>query len=299
MWKNLRTKDELSIEQWKEFILDLKRFTQLKTSINITGGEPFLKHDVLDLVRHTTQEGFKGISMTTNGFLIDIRLAQEISASGLAMISFSLDSIDADIHDNLRGIKGSCQKVMAAIGYLLKDKVNTLKIGIQTIIMGPTLGGIPELIKWASSRGVSIYFMAIAEPLCASLGPDWFIRGDYSFLWPHDFKKRDETIELLIQEKKNGADIGNSLAQLRGFKTYFDNPEEFVRRERKCRMGDGMVKIGPTGDVSLCGEKGAIGNICNSPISEIWFSEKAKSVRGLISSCRSNCPQMINCYFED
>lgn len=299
MWKNPRSENELSIEQWKAFISDLKRFTQLKTSINITGGEPFLKENVLDIVRCAAQEGFSDISMTSNGFLTDNRLIKEIAASGLTMLSFSLDSINSDIHDYLRGVNGVCDKVMTAVECLLKEKGTIHKIGIQTIIMGPTLAGIPELVKWASERDVSIYFMAIAEPLCVSLGPDWSIQGDFSFLWPQDLKKRNETIDFIIQTKEHGVDIGNSLAQLKAFKMYFNDPGEFVKKERKCHMDDGMLKVGPMGDVALCGQKGSIGNISSRNIQDIWFSAEAQKVREAIRTCKTNCPQMVNCYFEE
>ncbi len=299
MWKNHRSEGELSIEQWKKFILDLKRFTQLKTSINITGGEPFLKENVLDIVRYAAQEGFCELSMTTNGFLIDSRLIKEIVVSGLTMLSFSLDSINPETHDYLRGVNGVCDKVMTAVECLLKEKGSIRKIGIQTIIMGPTLGGIPELIKWASSLGVSIYFMAIAEPLCVSVGSDWFSKGKYSFLWPNDPEKRNEAIDFIIYAKEQGIDIGNSLAQLKAFKMYFNNPEEFVKKERKCNMDDGMLKVGPMGDVALCGHKGPIGNISGGNIHDIWFSPEAKKIREAIRMCKTNCPQMVNCYFEE
>lgn len=299
MWENPRSVDELSIDQWKRFIFDLKRFTQLKTSINITGGEPFLKENVLEIVRCAAQEGFSDISMTSNGFLTDTRLIKEIASSGLTMLSFSLDSINPETHDYLRGVNGSCDKVLAAIGSLLKEKGSIRKIGIQTIIMGPTLGGIPELIKWASGRNVSIYFMAIAEPLCVSLGPDWPMQGDFSFLWPHDLKKRNEVIDCIICAKEHGVDIGNSLAQLKAFKMYFNDPKEFVKKERKCHMDDGMLKVGPMGDVALCGQKGPIGNITSGNIQDIWFSAKAQKIREDIKTCKTNCPQMVNCYFEE
>jgi len=71
MWKNSRTVNELFIEDWKKFILALKRFTGLKNSINITGGEPLLKENVLELVRFIVQQDFTDVSITTNGFLID------------------------------------------------------------------------------------------------------------------------------------------------------------------------------------------------------------------------------------
>lgn len=299
MWKNPRIINELSIEDWKEFIIALKRFTDLKTSLNITGGEPLLKENIIELVRFIVQEGFTSVSMTTNGFLINKDMARDIADAGLDMISISLDSIAEDIHDYLRGVKGVYRKVMDALEYFGEYPGRLKKLGIQTIIMGPNLDGILDLVKWADKKKISIYFMAIVQPLCAPLQNNWNMESEYSFLWPKDMTKLYSIIDELTRIKERGVDIGNSTAQLRAFKTYFRDPNEFVKKQKQCRMGDGMLKVGPTGDVSLCDEKGSIGNIRNNEIQDIWFSEKAEYVRETIKSCKTNCPQMINCYFEE
>ena len=137
MWSNKRTQDELSIKAWKGFVLMLKEFTKARSSINITGGEPFLKEDVLSLVRFASGQGFNDISMTTNGYLIDEERSKEIADSGLGMISMSLDSLDEEIHDAVRGIQGAFRKTMHAIDLLNKNKGGLKKIGIQSIIRDP------------------------------------------------------------------------------------------------------------------------------------------------------------------
>lgn len=300
MWKNSRTKDEMSVEEWKRFIMDLKRFTGTETSINITGGEPFLKENVIDLVRFIVQEGFKEVSMTTNGFLIDEYISRDIADSGMSMISMSLDSIDEEVHDNLRGVSGVCRKMIQALEYLRGHHGSLRKLGIQTIIMGPNLDGILDLVQWAHARKISIYFMAIAQPLCLSLPYNWHIESEYSFLWPSEKTKLFNIIDNLIKFKKEkGIDIGNSVAQLQAFKTYFTDPNDFVKKHRQCRMGDGMLKVDPCGNVSLCAEKGSIGNVRAGRIEDIWFSKKAANVRESIRLCKINCPQLINCFFEE
>jgi len=299
MWKNPRTPEEMPIEDWKKFIVALKEFTGTNTSINITGGEPLLKENVLDLVRFIVQNGFREVSMTTNCFLIDRTMSQEIADSGMSMLSMSLDSIDEEVHDSLRGLKGACRKVMDALEYFKNYPGGLKKLGIQTIIMGPNLGGILDLVQWAHKRSISIYFMAIAQPLCLSLPSSWYLESEYSFLWPSEKAELFNVIDNLIKFKEDGVDIGNSVAQLKAFKTYFTDPNDFVKKYRQCRMGDGMLKVDPQGNVSLCAEKGAIGNVRTDKIEDIWFSEKAANVRESIRSCKTNCPQLINCFFEE
>lgn len=299
MWKNPRSADEMSIEDWKKFIVTLKKFTGTTTSINITGGEPLLKEDVLDLVRFTVGSGFNAVSMTTNGFLIDKSIASAIADSGMSMISMSLDSLDEGVHDNIRGLKGACRKVMDAFEYFRNYPGNLKKLGVQTIIMGPNLEGILDLVQWAHERNISIYFMAIVQPLCLSLPGNWYLESEYSFLWPNEKARLFNVIDSLVKFKEEGIDIGNSVAQLKAFKTYFTDPNDFVKKYRQCRMGDGMLKVDPQGNVSLCAEKGSIGNVRADRIDDLWFSEKAAKIRESIKFCKTNCPQLINCFFED
>ena len=299
MWKNQRMSDELTINEWKKVICSLKKFTGPDCSINITGGEPILKKEVIELIKFIAQEGFSDVSMTSNGFLIDHELARSLADSGLRMISLSLDSANQKIHDNIRGVPGAGQKVMGAIDYLSLHRGSLEKIGIQTIIMEPNIDTIIDLAKWADRSNISVYFMAVVKPLCLSLPDTWYLDSEFAYLWPKERKKINDLLDTLIKFKKNGMDIGNSAAQLEAFKRYFDDPNEFIKKERNCRMGDGMLKIGPQGEVALCAEKGSIGNVRKNEIEDIWISESASRVREGIASCRMNCPQLINCYFEE
>jgi len=299
MWKNPRPPNELSIQAWKQFITSLKKFAGVDISINITGGEPLLKGNIIDLIQFIAKQGFNDVSMSTNGFLINKDTAADLADSGLRMVALSLESLDKDVHDYLRGIKGAQARTMEALRYFNDYRGSLKKLGIQTIIMGPNLDGILELVNWANDNNISVYFMAITKPLCLPLGRDWQLKSDYSFLWPKHKVKLNNILDRLIKLKKERIDIGNSVAQLEAFKSYFDNPHNFIRQQEQCKMGDGMIKVGSTGEVLLCSEKGTIGNIRNNKIDEVFFSEKAKHIREQIKCCHTNCTQLINCFFEE
>jgi len=96
--------------------------------------------------------------LVTNGFLIDETMAEKIAHSGLDVASISLDSLDANIHDFLRGQRGAHQRVMQAIGYL--DKFGAKSVSILTVIMGPNIDSLIGLAEWINGnyRLSSIYF---------------------------------------------------------------------------------------------------------------------------------------------
>ena len=86
--------------------------------LKVTGGEPFVRSDAIDLV-----EGFCGdglaVQVETNGTLIDDRLAGRLAAAGVTQVSVSLDGAVAGTHDGLRRQVGSFDRAVRAIERLV------------------------------------------------------------------------------------------------------------------------------------------------------------------------------------
>lgn len=80
-----------------EVLLMVRLFVNLGfTKFRLTGGEPTIRANFLDLVRAIKQTpGVNDLSMTTNGVLLR-RLAQPLADAGLKRVNISLDTIDPD-----------------------------------------------------------------------------------------------------------------------------------------------------------------------------------------------------------
>ncbi|MCP4139894.1 MAG: GTP 3',8-cyclase MoaA [Chloroflexi bacterium] len=64
--------------------------------IRLTGGEPTIRKNVVDIVRGISEiEGIRSVSMTTNGLLLS-KLAQPLANAGLERVNISIDTLDAD-----------------------------------------------------------------------------------------------------------------------------------------------------------------------------------------------------------
>ncbi len=84
------------------------------TRIHLTGGEPLLHPDILDIITHISRlEGVDDLSMTTNAFYLE-SMAFNLANAGLHRVNISLDSLD---EKNYRQItqKGILQKVLNGI----------------------------------------------------------------------------------------------------------------------------------------------------------------------------------------
>lgn len=297
IWKYNRNDEQLSLKDYMDFMSSLKEFVGDKIQIQFVGGEPLMKKGIIDLISYAAGLSFS-TTITTNGFLIDEKIADKIIQSGLNTIGFSLESLKEDKHDYLRGARGVYKRIMDTLGYLGKYSPVSLRIFISSIIMGINLDDLIELAEWVNrnERLNFIYFQAMMQPFAMPDDDNWYRNEKLMFLWP-DADKVKETLEELIRLKRNGYKINNPVAQLEMFKSYFRNPQQFIKRT-KCNLGYKSFTVLPDGNIFLCLSMQPIGNIKIDKIEKILFSETANKVREQIAQCINNCKLMINCFFE-
>ncbi len=288
--------DAPALKDWKNCISSLRSIARGPIQINFGGGEPLLKEDILELVRFSKSKRFTA-NIATNGYLVDEIMARKIADSGLDSVIISLDSLDENTHDYLRGVKGVYRKAMDAIDSLEKYG-NGLYKGICCVIYEKNLDDIPRLLEWVDSdpRLNSIYFMAAMQPNNTALDSRWYEKEEFSFLWPKEPKKACLVIDKLIDLKNKGSKITNEVCQLEAFKLYYAHPERFVKNI-KCNM-DSALHISSCGDIFLCYRWGLLGNIKTDDLVKIWYSEKAEKARQDIANCRDNCHFLLNCFFK-
>jgi MoaA/NifB/PqqE/SkfB family radical SAM enzyme len=302
IWKNKKEPNELSIRDWKDFVLKLSDLVDPKVEINFCGGEALLRAGFLELVKFCSELGFS-TSMTTCGFLIDEDKAKEINESNLKILNISLDSLDEKKHDFLRGVSGAHGRVLRAIDYLDKYRNHKIEIGIQTVISNVNLDDILPLVDWVNKdpRLNVVYLQPIVQPYNTDFDYDWKQRTEYSFLWPDEADKVKSIIDELIRLKQEcGYKISNSLIHLKALKRYFDQPKTFIKNFR-CDKGDHLLNVNNEGQIHLCYNHKPLGNIRDSGINirELWYSEKANLIRNEMYKCRKNCADLVTCLFEE
>lgn len=293
-WKTKQDPNEVNLQELYKFVSTLKKFVNTPFEMNISGGEPLLKEGIFELIEFIANQGFR-LSMVTNAYLINKSVAKRIADSGLSFIPISLDSLNEDTHDYLRGTRGAYKRAMEALGYFMNYRGKLKNLTIQTIIMDCNLDGIWDLVNWAYQQQISISFMAVMRPNMTPVDPYWYEKKEFNFLWPKDISKVNLIIDRLIELKKAGYKIDNPIGQFEKFKLYFSDPEKFVK-ESSCTLGNNFLHINHQGQIYLCCEMEPIGNIKEDDINKVWASEKADNVRERIRLCKRNCAEMVNCY---
>ena len=102
--------DELTTEECFRLIDQIAEVNRGSLLV-ITGGEPLVRPDILDIARHAVKHQFM-VVFGTNGMLIDDAMAKEMVEIGVMGVGISIDSLDPAKHNAFRGLpnawEGAC-----------------------------------------------------------------------------------------------------------------------------------------------------------------------------------------------
>jgi GTP 3',8-cyclase len=126
--------------------------------IRLTGGEPLIRKDIVELVRMIAAvKGVKDIAITTNGVLLE-KFAMSLAEAGLHRINVSLDTLDPEkFHAITRG--GDIDQVLAGIEAAKRADLNPIKINcvIKTSSDEPDA---LEVKKYCTENGLQARFIS-------------------------------------------------------------------------------------------------------------------------------------------
>jgi MoaA/NifB/PqqE/SkfB family radical SAM enzyme len=285
-WRLAHYKEEMSIEEWKQALLSIKSFVG-NFSMNFSGGEPYIKKGFLDLLAFAHENGIH-CGVTTNGYCMTRENAAKTVASHPFNVNMSVDAPNAELHDYLRGQPGLFDRLSQGIQNLREEmKLQNVKF---PLVVKPTINRLnfrlmPELVDWAQKMGATaVNFQPV----------DLWTPETYNELWleKEDFSEFTQVIEQLIAKKLAGAPILNSAEVLRLFIPHFEN-EKAPDSVRPCRVGLRNFWIDTCGDVKLCNDYPAIGNIKDRSAREIWYGAEAREIREQTLNCDRLC--LITC----
>jgi cyclic pyranopterin phosphate synthase len=154
----LPRKDVLSLEELHK--LALAFIDRGITKIRLTGGEPLVRRDMIELVHAIGRkigDGLDELTLTTNGTQL-AAYAEDLAMAGIKRVNVSLDTMDAGLFERLsrRDRLGQVlQGIAAAKEAGLKVKINTVAL------KGLNEEEIPYLIEWAHGNGHDITLIEV------------------------------------------------------------------------------------------------------------------------------------------
>ena len=157
--------DFLNIEgEWrKEMTIDRLRQAfpdQPGFQVSLTGGEIFMRKDIMSVLDLFRDKGYSCGYLTTNGTIINEERAEalaDLAAAGfLKHISVSIDG-PGELHDRARGLKGTFERTCAGLRRLqeaARRKHAPLRVSINTTVAQESLEALDEMVDVAGELGV-------------------------------------------------------------------------------------------------------------------------------------------------
>lgn len=124
----------LKQKEWLNFE-EIFRLTRLfvlcgVSKVRLTGGEPLLRPNLIDLIARLSKiQGIDDLALTTNGSLL-FRYAQDLKQAGLQRLTVSLDSLDAGVFKTMSGGKGSLKQIKNGIKAAEEAGFKSIKINV-------------------------------------------------------------------------------------------------------------------------------------------------------------------------
>ncbi len=274
---------ELSTEEWFAVIDAAERLGT--TLVSISGGEPMLRADLYDMIRHARGKGMT-VHMCTNGTLMNADKARKLRDAGVSTVSISVDSPRGEVHEHLRG-KGTFEPSLAAIR-LLRETAPEIRVGINYLITRQNFRNMSEMVAFAESLGVhQIKFAPIHTNLLHRL-KDIDQYADLLFT-PEDLRELEEQVKLLSNACAKSSLLTTSTAFFSGIADLYSAPHAF-----RCYAGWAAIAVGPTGSVTPCADMDGSLSVRRRPLDEIWRSPEFHAQRKRVQTCKSDCWDTTN-----
>ncbi|MEW5744952.1 MAG: radical SAM protein [Nitrospirota bacterium] len=117
-------------------------------SFTLTGGEPFLRPDLAQVLETIADRGFE-LFLLSNGTMIDMERARMLAALGVKGVQVSIEGPEA-VHERIRG-KGSFAAALRGVHYLLGEGI---EVTLNTTLSEVNADSFMRLVSLASAMGV-------------------------------------------------------------------------------------------------------------------------------------------------
>src|SRR5512147_486254 len=218
------------------------------TKVRITGGEPLLRHGLIDLVeglaRLRTIDGEPlDIAITTNGHLL-AEMVQPLKDAGLRRVPVSMDAVDAERFARITRVGNGYEAVLAGVRVSRRAGLDPVKVNC-VLLRGFNDDQIPAFGKFARDEGVVVRFIE-------------FMPLEEERVWsPEIVVRLEEIVERMAE-----------------FRPLVEIPHQRSETARRYRFDDGVGEIGIIAPVShpFCGHCSRIRITSDGKIRTCLFS---------------------------
>ena len=131
-----------------------------KPVVVLSGGEPLIRKDVFEIARYGTDKGLR-MCLATNGTLVNDETCENIKASGIRIVSLSLDGSEEGVHDDFRSQKGAFAGTINAARLFKKHGIEFI---VNSSFTRRNQEEIPKVYRLAKELGATAWYMFMIVP---------------------------------------------------------------------------------------------------------------------------------------
>ena len=245
-------------------------------NVSVTGGEPLIRKDFLEIVDALTKREIGLTTIYTNGWLIDEALLNALEEKGVRP-SFRLSFDGIGRHDFLRGVPGAEEKTVAALKLLHERRYST---AVTMCLHRKNASVLRESVRLLASLGVkSVKFGSVIE------------LGEWADPALKDLKlTRQEELELfetyIPQFFEDGAPLSVSMSGAFRYDKGSDHWSIFYRRECPKDKEDETLSCPVLGEAFYIGADGMVApcqGMCECAFSTHFPSLKERPLREILT----------------
>lgn len=242
-------------------------------TVNITGGEPFLREDLADIVT-ILKKKTKRLVISSNGYFTE-RILKLFEKHRDVGIRISIEGLPK-ANDELRGIRDGFDHGIRTL--LDLHHMGITDIGFGITVSDKNAKDLIELYHLAQMMNLEFATAAVHNAF-------YFHKLDNKFCYP----------EIAIAELRKIIDELLKSNKIKDwFRAYFNcgliNYIKGNKRLLPCEMGHDSFFLDPDGQILPCNviEK-SMGNLKEKMFDEIWNGKEAKEIREDVTNCSNNC----------
>jgi radical SAM protein with 4Fe4S-binding SPASM domain len=316
--ENFADRSELGTEECFRVIDEIAAFAPECLTI-LTGGEPLLRRDILEIIRRAAEREL-WVVVGTNGVSITENLARRLADAGARGLSLSLDALDPDRHDRFRMVRGAWRNTVEGAAILNRTGLPFI---VQTTAGSHNLGELDAIADFAhdrlAARVWNLYFLvptgrgqfvsditpAQYDEVLASL---YRIQRKYDRRMLVNAKCAPHYVKTVLENAAETDAIPTDARLRHGYGSHVDSAQDKpswsgVARIRTysggaggCPAGTHYMGIRPNGDVTPCPYLPVFaGNLRRAPLADLWASSelftdirRRTSLGGRCGECEMN-----------
>jgi radical SAM protein with 4Fe4S-binding SPASM domain len=266
----------------------------------ISGGEPFFREDLPEIIDFAFASGVFVSMIFTNGTVQNHNIIDYLRSMRFPIeVAISLDGDTPESHDFLRG-KGTFRKTIEFIKIMdgLKDHGSQLKCVVNTIVHRRNYQRLLSMFKLLRLLGIPVWRISMPK----EQGLYARFKNRIGINETEVFPRYEELIVEYIDYFRDHPDpmciqIESifSTAALRRKKITLFSPNDSC-----CEYKRDSLTVKPNGDVTACTTftNLVLGNVRQKPLAEIWYSSETQRIKTLpireIKECK-DCPYLSFC----